>query len=153
MGTKARGTHACIKARLKNYKKVFEMAADGLTTTQIAASLGVCRQTFYTHMKSDDKLRAAYEEGTQAGIGEAVHILKEMARERNLGALIFWLKNRDPENWKDDHSINTKISVRKQAEELTDEQLNQIIQVETVNTINTANTIPAQSGVDNVSSE
>lgn len=143
------GRHACIQARLKDYKKVFELAADGLTTSQIAASLGVCRQTFYTHMKSDDELRKAYEEGTQAGIGEAVHILKEMARERNLGALIFWLKNRDPENWKDDHSINTKISVRKQAEELSDEQLNQIIQLDTVTTVNstqtTVNTLPGDT--------
>jgi hypothetical protein len=153
MGTKTHGTHACIKARLKDYKKVFELAADGLNAKQIAAALGVCRATFFNHMQTDPKLREAFDDGAQAGIGEAVHILKEMARERNLGALIFWLKNRDPENWRDDHSINTKISVRKQAEELTDEQLNQIIQVETVNTINTANTIPAQSGIDNGSSE
>ena len=85
---------------LKNYEKVRSLAADGMTVAQISAVLGISSRTFYIHLKKDKKLLKAYEEGQQAGVGEVVHALKDLIRKGNLGAIIFWLKNKDPDNWK-----------------------------------------------------
>ena len=97
---------------LKNYEKVRSLAADGMTVAQISAVLGNHPARFTFTSRKTKKLLKAYEEGQQAGVGEVVHALKDLIRKGNLGAIIFWLKNKDPDNWKDDRSLNVKAAVK-----------------------------------------
>lgn len=112
---------------LKNYEKVRSLAADGMTVAQISAVLGISSRTFYIHLKKDKKLLKAYEEGQQAGVGEVVHALKDLIRKGNLGAIIFWLKNKDPDNWKDDRSLNVKAAVKRITADMSDDELMAVV--------------------------
>ena len=112
---------------MKNYEKVRSLAADGMTVAQISAVLGISSRTFYIHLKKDKKLLKAYEEGQQAGVGEVVHALKDLIRKGNLGAIIFWLKNKDPDNWKDDRSLNVKAAVKRITADMSDDELMAVV--------------------------
>jgi len=85
----------------KVLKKVEDLAAHGLTKQQIALSLGIHVATLCKKRLENAELTEAIKRGEANGIKTVTNALFTAAREGNITAQIFFLKNRDPENWKD----------------------------------------------------
>lgn len=94
-------SHLLIEPRLSgrppaaiDLHRVRDLAALGLSAEQIADRLGICRRTLFNRMATDPSIRAAMDEGLSEATEFAARTLFDMAREKNLGALIFFLKTR-----------------------------------------------------------
>ena len=131
-------------------------AIDGLTDEQIAKQIGIATSTLYEWKKKYSEISDALKKGKkvfdaesvqalhQAGIGyyieetdtditirDGVEIKRIRKRKRwipsNVTALIFWLKNRDPDNWKDrkavEEVVNDDKAIMRYIELLDDELL------------------------------
>ncbi len=85
--------------------KVEILAAQGLTTGQIASCFGVSRATLYNRMGSEVDVLDAIKRGRAKGIGTVTNALFQAAKEGNITAQIFYLKNRDPDVWKDRKAV------------------------------------------------
>ena len=102
-------------------KKVETLAAQGLNMAQIASVLHISKETIYRRQKECPELKEAIERGRDKGIGTVVNALFNKAKSGDNTAIIFWLKNRDPQNWNDrkdllvggdpDNPINASIKV------------------------------------------
>ena len=100
-------------------------ARDGLTNEQIAGNIGITAKTLYEWQNKYSKFREALKRGKEvvdrmvenallkAALGyeyeeEVIdnkgrkHTVKKYEKP-NTTALIFWLKNRKPEQWRDKH--------------------------------------------------
>jgi len=77
------------------------LASLGLTKAQIATSLGFCRDTLRKKEKEFSGFSDAIKKGQAFGIAQVTNHLFEQSKKGNTTATIFFLKNRDPENWKD----------------------------------------------------
>ena len=88
-----------------------ELAAQGLSMEQIAYCVGVHPSTLYERQKAEPELSEAIKGGRADGIEEVTNHLMQSARDGNVTAQIFYLKNRAPDEWKDrtDRHITGKI--------------------------------------------
>ena len=82
-------------------EEVEQLAAQGLTIRQIADCLDVGRTTLYTRMGSKRDVRDAVKRGRAKGIGTITNSLFQSATGGNVTAQIFFLKNRQPNKWRD----------------------------------------------------
>ena len=103
-------------------KKAERLAAQGLTKAQIAQSMGIHRATLFRKINESSDFSDAIKTGQAQGVADVTNALFERAMGCNVteerfidGKLItatkyfppdatsciFFLKNRDPENWKD----------------------------------------------------
>ena len=82
-------------------KKVETLAAQGLTVKQIADCLGIHRSTFYDHKNKHPDISDAIKRGRSKGIATVTNSLFQAAKGGNITAQIFYLKNRDPDKWRD----------------------------------------------------
>lgn len=78
----------------------------GLTMQQIAGCLGISERTLYTHQAENSQLQQSIKKGRAEGLAEISNALFEAAKAGNVTAQIFFLKNRDPENWRDSQYIH-----------------------------------------------
>lgn len=89
-----------------------ELAAHGLTLEQIALNLGICYDTLNERRKEFPDFAEAIKRGKAKGIATISNKLFEKAKEGDNTAMIFYLKNRDPNNWEDvqkrQHGIDPK---------------------------------------------
>lgn len=81
--------------------KVEAYAAQGLTVKQIADCCDVSRSYFYTQMKDHADIKDSIKRGRSKGIGTITNSLFQSAKGGNVTAQIFYLKNRQPEKWRD----------------------------------------------------
>ena len=79
------------------------LAGKGLNIEQIAAALGHSRATLYRLKKNTKKIETAIKKGRNLSIGFVINKLFDKAMTGDNVAMIFYLKNKDPENWKDKH--------------------------------------------------
>jgi len=108
-------------------------ARDGLTDEQIAANMGIGTSTLYRWKNKHREIREALKKGKDAvdrevenallrralgytykeeavtNKGEVVEITRY--EPPNVTAIIFWLKNRKPDVWRDKQDINLKGGV------------------------------------------
>ena len=82
-------------------QKVEDLAAQGLNQAQIARCLGMSPETMTNKKKESDQLLLALKKGAAKGLDVVTNALFESAQTGNITAQIFYLKNRDPENWRD----------------------------------------------------
>lgn len=107
-------------------EKIEQGAAQGLTEEQVAHSLGIGYSTFQRKKKENKEIGERLKRGKSKGIGQIVNKLFQRAQgfyieeekafmdkgevvkvkvrkyfPPDLGSMAFFLKNRDPENWKD----------------------------------------------------
>ena len=75
-------------------EKIEQLAAQGLTHEQIALSLGIAQSTLYKYKAADEELAEAIKRGQSKGIEVVTNALFENAKNGNLGAQVFYLKNR-----------------------------------------------------------
>lgn len=84
----------------KDIDDVEESAASGLTIKQIVTVLGIGESTFYEKKANDyPELQEAFKRGKTKGIADVVNVLHEKAISGDNTAIIFFLTNRDRENW------------------------------------------------------
>ena len=81
--------------------KVEALASQGLTIKQIGDVLGVAERTVYTHKKNNEQFAQSIKEGQAKGIATITNALFKSAKSGQVTSMIFWLKNRAPEEWKD----------------------------------------------------
>lgn len=134
----SRSTKRSYVLSKKGLESIRDMIAEGYNNAQIARSLGITADYFYTLMKQSDKLRDMVTEGKTRFDQDVIvpafakactgQIFEEETRERvyneatreyelvvtkvtkkliqpNAGACLNWLKNRDPERWKDKQEV------------------------------------------------
>ena len=87
----------------KQLKQITKMAATGLSVKQVAYNLGIGPSTFYTRQQVMPEVKEAMDEGRAMGIKAVSNALFDKAMEGDNTAMIFYLKNRDPDNWEDVH--------------------------------------------------
>ena len=81
--------------------KIEALAAQGLSVKQIADCLGIGRSTLYDHKKAKPDVSDAIKRGRSKGLSVVTNALFQSAKGGNVTAQIFYLKNREPEKWKD----------------------------------------------------
>lgn len=74
--------------------KVKEAAADGLSQTEVAAKLGISYKTLQRRKRQFVLFDQAIKEGQAKAHGEVSGILMTLARDKNLGAVIWYEKTR-----------------------------------------------------------
>lgn len=76
-------------------------ARDGLTDEQIASNIGIRRETLCEWKKKYPNISNALKRGKEVVDIEVENALHKLAVEGNITAIIFWLKNRKPDKWRD----------------------------------------------------
>ncbi len=80
---------------------------NGLTIQQIADKIGINKSTLYDWMKRNSNITNALKIGEDEALMIAENSLFTLVREKNLGAIIFFLKNRGKGKWRDRHDVYT----------------------------------------------
>ena len=91
-------------------------ARDGLTNEQIATNIGINVKTLYEWQKKYKEFSNALKRGKEIVDREVENALFREAKRGNVTAIIFWLKNRKPAQWRDkqeiQHSGDMEINVK-----------------------------------------
>lgn len=76
-------------------------ARDGLTEQQIAHNVGASYSTLRAWKKQFPAILTALKKGKEVVDYEVENALLAKARAGDVAAMIFWLKNRRPDRWRD----------------------------------------------------
>lgn len=76
-------------------------ARDGLTDEQIAHNMGIATGTLYEWKKKYHELAEALKKTKEVVDRQVENALFKKAMSGDTTALIFWLKNRRPQDWRD----------------------------------------------------
>jgi hypothetical protein len=91
------------------------MALDGLVDEEIANHMGISVSTLYVYKKKYPKIDEALKKGKEVVDRQVEKALLKKALNGNVTAMIFWLKNRKPDKWRDsqsiEHSTNEEINI------------------------------------------
>ena len=82
-------------------QKAESLAAQGLTMDQIASVLGMGERTLYEKQAKYPQISQAIKDGRSKGIATVSNALFTKAKAGDNTAMIFYLKNRDPDNWQE----------------------------------------------------
>lgn len=137
-------------------EKILQLCTAGKTTDQIAEIIGVNPRTIYNWMSSKPEFYQSLKESKQAADeiveaslfhratgyrdswekevvtkdGQVVTVTEELRVPPDTTAAIFWLKNRQPENWRDKTEVEVSAlktmsdeDLKKHLEELRKRQL------------------------------
>jgi transcriptional regulator with XRE-family HTH domain len=93
-------------------------ASRGLSEQQIASTLGISMSTITRRKRDTEHFDHAIKKGRDKGIAAVTNALFKKATTGDNVAMIFFLKNRDPDNWRDrvenvvtaNHTVN-KIEI------------------------------------------
>lgn len=88
----------------KVLKQVESLAAQGLSEEQIGSVIGCSRETIRKRKRDNKAFLAAIKNGKAKGVAKVSNALFQSAINGNLGAQVFFLKNRDRDNWSDNPS-------------------------------------------------
>lgn len=115
-------------------------ARDGLSQQQIADNLGIGLTTLKDYRKKSPTISTAIKKGREVSDYHVENALYKSAIEGNVTAMIFWLKNRKPNEWKDKKEpmeielMRKELSLRerklKLEEQKTKDLLNKIINID-----------------------
>lgn len=95
---------------------------DGLDDEQIARDkVGVSRQTLYNWRKKYGEIDEALRMGKDVADRQVENALFKAAIEGNVTAIIFWLKNRKPDKWRDMKNIDANIESIKKLDQILGE--------------------------------
>ena len=101
---------ARLKKNMANYNNNFEitekvlkqvesLASSGNSECNIALALGISYSTLKRRKKDHELFGLAIKRGKSKGIAIATSKLMELVQEKSLGAICYYLNNRDPANW------------------------------------------------------
>jgi hypothetical protein len=86
------------------------LIAKGELPIHAAAKIGFTLATIKNHLKHDESFRERVDLAAGAVLEDVEGVLLSMALDRNLGAIKFYLTNRDSKRWVDSRTINQQIS-------------------------------------------
>ena len=98
------------KAINLDHNEIERLAGMGLNERQICASLGINPSTL-TRKKHIKSIKQALEKGRAKAIAQVSSKLFDNAMEGKETSAIFFLKNRDPDNWKDRNILETNHTI------------------------------------------
>ena len=88
-------------------RRFCEAIAAGASPTKAAGALDLSRQSAYYQRGIDAEFAAAWEEALEQAADLYEDALDKLAlKSGNVGAVIFQLKNRRPDRWRDRHEMN-----------------------------------------------
>ena len=96
-----RGGDGVIKDVEARIEEIEAWARSGLTQKQIAHNLGIGLTTLKDYMKKSSTLATTIRSGKEVADIQVENALYKAALNGNVSAMIFWLKNRRPDKWKD----------------------------------------------------
>ena len=102
-------------------EKTERLAAQGLTQVQISACLGIVPKTLIEKKRAFSEFSDAIKNGRAKGVGTITNALFESAVKGSVPAQIFYLKNRDQENWSDVQAHNVSVVAKMSDSQLLDE--------------------------------
>ena len=102
-------------------EKTERLAAQGLTQVQISACLGIVPKTLIEKKRAFSSFSDAIKNGRAKGVGTITNALFESAVKGSVPAQIFYLKNRDQENWSDVQAHNVSVVAKLSDSQLIDE--------------------------------
>ena len=105
----------------ENLEKTERLAAQGLTQVQISACLGIVSKTLIEKKRAFSSFSDAIKNGRAKGVGTITNALFESAVKGSVPAQIFYLKNRDQENWSDVQAHNVSVVAKLSDSQLLDE--------------------------------
>jgi len=82
-------------------------ARDGLTDEQIAHNVGISTVTLYDWKKKFSKISNALKKGKEVVDFAVENALLKKALAGDVTAMIFWLKNRRRDKWRDRYDMRT----------------------------------------------
>lgn len=88
-------------------------ARDGLKDEQIAHNIGIRRTTLYDWKNKYPDINDALKKGKEIVDYEVENALLKRAKQGDVTAQIFWLKNRRPEKWRDKVQFTDETSLKK----------------------------------------
>ena len=88
-------------------------ARDGLTDAQIAHNCGISVKTLYEWKNKYSEISDALKKGKEFVDYEVENALLKRAKQGDVTAQIFWLKNRRPEKWRDKVQFTDESSLKK----------------------------------------
>ena len=95
-------------------------ARDGLTEEQIAHNMGISARTLTAYKKQYSPILLALKKGKEVVDFAVENALLKKALAGDVTAMIFWLKNRRRERWRDRYDMRTDEPGIKKVEELMD---------------------------------
>ena len=91
--------------------KIIALGSQGLTSGQIARCLGVSWSTIDRRRKENADIEEAIKKGAALGVEKISNALMTSARDGNVTAQIFYLKNRAPAQWADRQEMNHNLDL------------------------------------------
>lgn len=88
-------------------------ARDGLKDEQIAHNCGITAKTLYEWKNRYGDICDALKKGKEIVDYEVENALLKRAKQGDVTAQIFWLKNRRPEKWRDKVQFTDETSLKK----------------------------------------
>ena len=85
----------------KKFELIEGWVRSGLTNEQVAKNLGISKVTLYKYRDEHPELAELLKRTKEIVDYEVENALYKKAMEGNIAAIIFWLKNRRPDKWKD----------------------------------------------------
>lgn len=114
------------KSKFEEIKEKFPLiegwAKEGLTDEQISRNLGISKVTFYKYKASCSELNELLKKSKEVVDYEVENALYQSAINGNVSAMIFWLKNRRPDKWRDKRE-HSEIELMKQELQLKERKL------------------------------
>lgn len=93
----------------EDLQKITAHAGRGLTQEQIALVLGIQPETLSRKKCQFDQIDQAIKRGNALGVSRMTNALFEAGLGGNVTAQIFYLKNRDPESWRDRQDVRQDV--------------------------------------------
>lgn len=100
-----------VKTDQVNLEQVEVIASLGLTDEEIAIILGISERTLNYWKKSNPDFLQSLKRGKLKADFQIAKSLYEKAKGGDTTAMIFWLKNRQPDRWKDRKQIDGNLNV------------------------------------------
>lgn len=94
-------------------------AMDGLSDAQIARNIGIGRTTFYKWKNEHVEFANALILSKDVADREIENALYKAAKKGNITAMIFWLKNRKPDEWRDKREPDLSSDLLAKVDEVT----------------------------------
>lgn len=99
--------------------EIEDLAAQGLTEEQIISCLPIQKTTYFKYKAEQPEFSDAIKRGQHKGIKLVTNALMQNALKGNLGAQVFYLKNRSKGSWKENPDQGLEKTAQEIAKEIT----------------------------------
>jgi IS30 family transposase len=95
----------------QDYEQISQWAGDGLNESQIATLLGCSISTITREKKRNEQFEHAIKKGRYTAVQKVANKVFQNAMDGKETSAIFFLKNRDPDNWADKQEVQHQLNL------------------------------------------